>query len=66
MATPNVGPTSACFFVGRAELVTWINALLGLSLSKVEEARAACRVPRRAPRPRRAARRGGRCASAKP
>jgi hypothetical protein len=34
------GPASDCFFVGRAELLTWVNALLGCNLSKVEAVRA--------------------------
>jgi hypothetical protein len=38
-----VGPSSECFFVGRKELLAWVNSLLGLSLSKVEQVRATWR-----------------------
>ena len=37
MAT--AGPSSECFFVGRAELLAWVNGLLSTNLSKVEAVR---------------------------
>ena len=40
----STGIMDPCFFVGRGELLAWINGLLNLNLSKVEEARAG-RVP---------------------
>jgi hypothetical protein len=36
-----VGPSSECFFVGRNELLSWVNGLLGLNLTKVEAVRLA-------------------------
>lgn len=36
-----VGPSSECFFVGRNELLFWVNGLLGLNLTKVEAVRLA-------------------------
>jgi len=36
MAT-NIGIMDAAYFVGRSEILSWINSTLQLSLSKVEE-----------------------------
>lgn len=33
------GPASDCFFVGRAELLAWVNGLLGTNVTKVEAVR---------------------------
>ncbi|CAM8879324.1 unnamed protein product [Rhodiola kirilowii] len=37
MAT-NIGMMDSAYFVGRSEILQWINSTLQLSLSKVEEA----------------------------
>ena len=39
MATSAPGPSSECFFVGRADLLSWVNGLLGTHLTKVEAVR---------------------------
>ncbi len=44
------GPSSDCFFVGRNELLSWLNGLLGLNLSKVEAVRVGQRAERAQPR----------------
>jgi len=38
MAT-NIGIMDAAYFVGRSEILSWINSTLQLNLSKVEEVR---------------------------
>ncbi|XP_028548293.1 microtubule-associated protein RP/EB family member 1A-like [Dendrobium catenatum] len=37
-AAANIGMMDGAYFVGRNEILTWINATLQLSLSRVEEA----------------------------
>jgi RP/EB family microtubule-associated protein len=36
-AVANIGLMDSAYFVGRGEILTWINATLQLSLAKVEE-----------------------------
>lgn len=44
----SAGPMSDAFFMSRNELLSWVNNLLGLNLTKVEQVRAArVRVHRR-------------------
>ena len=38
-AASSVGIMGDCFFVGRNELLSWINGLLGLNLTKIEAVR---------------------------
>ncbi|KAM0936816.1 putative microtubule-associated protein RP/EB [Dioscorea sansibarensis] len=38
MSAANIGMMDGAYFVGRSEILTWINATLQLSLSRVEEA----------------------------
>lgn len=37
MSAANIGMMDGAYFVGRNEILTWINATLQLSLSRVEE-----------------------------
>lgn len=37
MAAANIGIMDGAYFVGRGEILSWINATLQLSLGKVEE-----------------------------
>ena len=39
MAASAPGPSSDCFFVGKASLLSWVNGLLGTNLTKVEAVR---------------------------
>jgi hypothetical protein len=54
-AASSVGIMGECFFVGRTELLSWINSLLGLNVAKIEAVRAAGRGSPRVRAPRRAA-----------
>jgi hypothetical protein len=48
-AASSVGIMGECFFVGRTELLGWINSLLGLNLTKVEAVRCSARPGADAP-----------------
>lgn len=37
MAATNIGMMDSAYFVGRSEILAWINSTLNLSLTKVEE-----------------------------
>ena len=41
----NIGIMDSAYFVGRAELLQFINTTLGLNLSKIEQVCAACNHP---------------------
>lgn len=40
MAATNIGMMDGAYFVGRNEILNWVNSTLHLNLSKVEEVRA--------------------------
>ena len=40
-----IGMMDAAYFVGRGEILSWINATLHLNLSKVEEVLSYCLIP---------------------
>jgi len=42
MAASNIGMMDGAYFVGRNEILAWINTTLQLGLSKVEEVSDAC------------------------
>lgn len=37
MAATNIGMMDSAYFVGRSEILAWMNSTLNLSLTKVEE-----------------------------
>jgi hypothetical protein len=44
-AVASIGIMDGAYFVGRGEILHWINATLQLSLAKVEEVRPRSRLP---------------------
>jgi hypothetical protein len=53
-AVASIGLMDSAYFVGRGEILSWINATLQLSLAKVEEVSPRPRIPIPLPLPPRA------------